>query len=30
MVAGSALAFTDRGRQTLRGVPEEWALYALR
>ena len=30
MVLGSALAFADRGRQTLRGVPEEWAVYALR
>ena len=30
MVLGSALAFADRGRQTLRGVPEEWALYAVR
>ena len=30
MVVGSALAFADRGRQTLRGVPEEWALCAVR
>jgi len=30
MVLGSALAFADRGRQTLRGVPEEWALYVVR
>jgi class 3 adenylate cyclase len=30
MVRGSALAFVDRGPQTLRGVPEEWPLYAVR
>jgi class 3 adenylate cyclase len=30
MVRGSALAFADRGRQALRGVPEEWPLYAVR
>jgi class 3 adenylate cyclase/pimeloyl-ACP methyl ester carboxylesterase len=30
MVVGSALAFTDRGRQKLRGVPEDWLLYAVR
>jgi class 3 adenylate cyclase len=30
MVRGSALAFVDRGQQALRGVPEEWPLYAVR
>jgi class 3 adenylate cyclase len=30
MVVGSALGFADRGRQTLRGVPEDWLLYAVR
>jgi class 3 adenylate cyclase/pimeloyl-ACP methyl ester carboxylesterase len=30
MVLGSALAFADRGRQKLRGVPEDWLLYAVR
>jgi class 3 adenylate cyclase len=27
LVAGSGLGFTDRGAQTLRGVPGEWRLY---
>ena len=30
LVAGSGLAFTDRGTQSLRGVPDEWRLFALR
>jgi class 3 adenylate cyclase len=30
MVVGSALGFADRGRQTLRAVPEDWLLYAVR
>ena len=28
LVAGSGLSFHDRGSQVLRGVPEEWRLYA--
>jgi pimeloyl-ACP methyl ester carboxylesterase len=28
LVAGSGLAFSDRGARTLRGVPGEWRLYA--
>ncbi|MBT2323878.1 adenylate/guanylate cyclase domain-containing protein [Variovorax paradoxus] len=28
LVAGSGLAFQDRGRHTLKGVPGEWRLYA--
>jgi class 3 adenylate cyclase/alpha-beta hydrolase superfamily lysophospholipase len=27
LVAGSGLAFEDAGRQSLKGVPEEWQLY---
>ncbi len=27
LVAGSGLNFTDRGRQTLKGIPDEWRLY---
>ncbi len=27
LVAGSGLAFADRGLQTLKGVPEEWRLF---
>jgi class 3 adenylate cyclase len=27
LVAGSGLRFTTRGREVLRGVPGEWALY---
>jgi class 3 adenylate cyclase len=28
LVSGSGLAFEDRGRHTLKGVPEDWQLYA--
>ena len=28
LVAGSGIAFEDRGRHTLRGVPGEWQLFA--
>jgi hypothetical protein len=29
LVAGSELAFTDRGMHELRGVPAEWRIYSL-
>lgn len=29
LVVGSELRFEDRGRRALRGVPDEWRLYAL-
>ncbi|MEX2457992.1 MAG: adenylate/guanylate cyclase domain-containing protein, partial [Actinomycetota bacterium] len=29
LVAGSGLAFTDRGTATLKGIPDEWPLFAL-
>jgi pimeloyl-ACP methyl ester carboxylesterase len=29
LVAGSGLAFEDRGTHTLKGVPDEWRLYAV-
>ncbi len=29
LVAGSGLAFQSRGRHVLRGVPDEWELYAV-
>jgi pimeloyl-ACP methyl ester carboxylesterase len=29
LVAGSGLRFTDRGAYTLKGVPDEWHLYAV-
>jgi class 3 adenylate cyclase len=29
LVAGSGITFAERGRQTLRGVPDEWQLYAV-
>ena len=29
LVAGSGIAFTDRGAHTLKGVPDEWQLYAV-
>jgi hypothetical protein len=29
LVVGSALAFTDRGEQELKGVPGRWRLYAV-
>jgi len=28
LVAGSGLAFDDRGEHELKGVPDRWALYA--
>jgi class 3 adenylate cyclase len=30
LVAGSGLVFDDRGMHTLKGVPNEWRLYAVR
>ena len=29
LVAGSGLSFVDRGTHTLKGVPDEWRLFAL-
>jgi pimeloyl-ACP methyl ester carboxylesterase len=29
LTAGSGLEFTDRGTHTLKGIPEDWQLYAL-
>jgi class 3 adenylate cyclase len=29
LVAGSGIAFEDRGTHTLKGVPDEWQLYAV-
>jgi class 3 adenylate cyclase len=29
LVAGSGLAMEDRGLHTLKGVPDEWRLYAV-
>lgn len=29
LVAGSGLAFADRGAAELKGVPGEWRLYAV-
>jgi class 3 adenylate cyclase len=29
LVAGSGIEFTDRGTHTLKGVPDEWQLYAV-
>jgi class 3 adenylate cyclase len=29
LVVGSGLSFEDRGSTTLKGVPDEWRLYAL-
>jgi class 3 adenylate cyclase len=29
LVTGSGLRFEDRGRHTLKGVPEAWQLYAV-
>lgn len=28
LVAGSGLVFEDRGRRTLKGVPDEWTIFA--
>jgi class 3 adenylate cyclase len=30
LVAGAGITFDERGRQTLKGVPGEWSLYAVR
>jgi class 3 adenylate cyclase len=30
LVAGAGIAFDERGRHTLKGVPGEWSLYAVR
>ena len=29
LVAGSGLAFTDRGTRQLKGIPGEWQLFAV-
>jgi class 3 adenylate cyclase len=29
LVVGSGLEFSDRGMHALRGVPDQWRLYAL-
>jgi hypothetical protein len=29
LVAGSGLALEDRGRHELKGIPDEWQLFAL-
>ena len=29
LTAGSGLRFEDRGTHTLKGIPEDWQLYAL-
>jgi class 3 adenylate cyclase len=29
LVAGSGIAFQDRGTHELKGVPDEWRLYAV-
>jgi class 3 adenylate cyclase len=29
LVSGSGLSFTDRGPQTLKGVPGQWQLFAV-
>ena len=29
LVAGSGIAFEDRGARRLKGIPEEWHLYAV-
>jgi len=29
LVAGSGIAFEDRGAQRLKGVPDQWRLFAL-
>ena len=30
LTAGSGLVFEDRGTHTLKGVPDEWHVYAVR
>ena len=29
LVAGSGLVFADRGLRVLKGIPDEWRLYAV-
>jgi hypothetical protein len=29
LVAGSGISFADRGTHALKGVPDEWRLYAV-
>jgi len=29
LVAGSGIAFEDRGERTLKGVPDRWHLFAI-
>ena len=29
LVAGSTIGFGDRGTQTLKGVPDDWQLFAV-
>jgi hypothetical protein len=29
LVLGSGISFEDRGRHTLKGVPDQWQLYAV-
>jgi hypothetical protein len=29
LTAGSGLRFEDRGTHTLKGIPDDWQLYAL-
>ena len=29
LVIGSGIAFADRGVHTLKGVPDDWQLYAV-
>jgi class 3 adenylate cyclase len=29
LVAGSGLRFADRGNQSLKGIPDEWHIYAV-
>jgi class 3 adenylate cyclase len=29
LVTGSGIAFTDRGEHSLKGVPDDWRLYAV-
>ena len=29
LVAGSGLSFQDRGMQRLKGIPDEWRLFAV-
>jgi hypothetical protein len=29
LTVGAGLTFTDRGTHTLKGIPDEWQLYAV-